>query len=381
MQFSKILKEAFGKSEDFIIGQDNFSDIQVNATATGNFYYFYHKNDRRLIKQFVLLKKERVDYVCQVVLIKKGNKFTPRLSFSVRDKSGKIAQRTSTEEETANSIKASVGLNDCYENFWKLISFLQSLKDLEIPVEKFSLVSQGESEIVSALRGRDASSIVSIIKQLSSIPGVKLSQDDLNIVIKRREKLEEFKKALGEYASDENWWQEFFEQNKWIFGYGLNYQILRQEQAQAHYGGQRVDGKGGQKGDYLTSTLGDVNFTVLVEIKTPNTPLLQGMSEIRNGAWSLSKNFTDAISQIEANISTWDKQGSEQPDNRDKLEKENVFTVQPKGIVVIGSLSELASERSKRDTFQRFRKSIHGIDIITFDELYKRASFIVENKE
>ena len=381
MKFSKMLTEAFGKSEDFVIGEDSFSDLQINPAATGSFYYFYNQKDRRLIKQFILLKKERVDYVCQVVLIKKGDKFTPRLSFSVRDKSGKIAQWASTEEETANSIKARIGLNDCHENFWKLVSFLQSLKDLEIPMEKFSLVSQGESEIVSALRGRDATSIVSIIKQLSSIPGVSLSQDDLNIVIKRREKLEEFKKALTDHATDENWWQNFFEQNKWIFGYGLNYQILKQEQAQAHYGGQRVDGAGGQKGDYLTSTLGDINFTVLVEIKTPKAPLLQGSSEIRNGAWSLSKNLTDAISQIEANIHTWEKQGSEQPDNRDKLEKDNVFTVQPKGIVVIGSLTDLASERSKRETFQRFRKSIHGIDIITFDELYKRASFIVENKE
>lgn len=38
--------------------------------------------------------------------------------------------------------------------------------------------------------------------------------------------------------------------------------------------------------------------------------------------------------------------------------------------------------RSKRETFQRFRKSIHGIDFLTFDELLKRAEFIVaEEKE
>jgi hypothetical protein len=120
---------------------------------------------------------------------------------------------------------------------------------------------------------------------------------------------------------------------------------------------------------------------VLVEIKTPKTSLIQGSTEIRNGAWSLSKNLTDALSQIEANIDTWAKQGSTQQDNRDRLEKDNIYTVQPKGILVIGSLNDVASERSKRDTFQRFRKSIHGVDIITFDELYKRASFIVENKE
>jgi hypothetical protein len=74
-----------------------------------------------------------------------------------------------------------------------------------------------------------------------------------------------------------------------------------------------VDRRGGQKGDDLTSTSGGINFTVLVEIKTPATPLLQGTGEIRSGAWSLSKQLTDALSQIQTNMSTWDKQGSEHP--------------------------------------------------------------------
>ena len=185
---------------------------------------------------------------------------------------------------------------------------------------------------------------------------------------------------MDKEIADESKWQNFFERNKWIFGYGLDYQILRQEQTQPHYGGDRVDGQGGQRGDYLTSTLGDMSFIVLVEIKTPVTPLLQGTKEIRNGAWSLSKDLTDSISQIEANIATWEKDGSRQDDNRDRFETENIFTVKPKGIIVIGILAELDS-RSKRETFQRFRKSIHGIDILTFDELYERAKFIVEYKD
>jgi hypothetical protein len=241
----------------------------------------------------------------------------------------------------------------------------------------FSLVSQGEAEIVTALRGRDAQSIVNIIRQLGSAEGVKLSHEDINHLLKRREVLEGFARGLKTRPEAETEWQNFFERNKWIFGYGLNYQILRQERTQPYYGGTRVDGRGGQRGDYLTSTLGDIKFTVLVEIKTPGTPLLQGKEEIRSGAWSWSKELTDALSQIEANIDTWNKQGSTQPDNRDDLERRGVYTVQPKGIIVIGTLSQLNS-RSKRETFQRFRRSIHGIEIITFDELYERAKYIVE---
>ena len=323
--------------------------------------------------------------VCCVTLIKKGNKFTPRLTISIHNKrDNSIVKKDVTEKEVKAekpiTLKANVNLEDCHENFWKLVAFLQSLRNLEIPEENFSLVSQSEAEIVADLRNRTPESIRSIIQQLSNQKGLVLTENDINQLLKRREKLEEFKLALTEKKGDEGWWQVFFEENKWIFGYGLNYQILKQQQDQPHYGGTKVDGKGAQKGDFLTSTSGIVGFTVLVEIKTPGTPLLQGKEEIRSGAWSLSKNFADAVTQIEANTETWNKYGSEQPDNRDRFEKEEIYTIQPKGVVVIGSLEEL-NERSKKATFQRFRKSIHGIDIITFDELYERAKFIVEHND
>lgn len=380
MKFSKEILDILGwseKSEDFVIGKDNFSDLHINSTpAVEQFYYFFHQKDRRLIKQFILKESKQVDYICRVTLIKKEEKFTPRLSFSVRDKTKKIIE---TSEASPTNIKANVSLDDCYDNFWKLISFLQSLRDIELPKDKFSLVSQDEGEIVSALRGRGTESVVNIIKHLFASSDISLTQKDINSLLRRREKLTEFKRALTKHSSDEGWWRDFFEQNKWIFGYGLNYEILRQRQSQPTYGGVRVDGRGGQRGDNLMSTTGDLNFTVLVEIKTPATPLLQGTREIRNGAWSLSKDLTDALSQIQANIQAWEKQGSEQPENRDTLEKLSVFTVKPKGIIVIGSLSQLV-DRNKRETFQRFRKSIHGIDIITYDELFERAKFIIENE-
>ena len=55
---------------------------------------------------------------------------------------------------------------------------------------------------------------------------------------------------LGE-TQEENWWQDFFERNTWIFGYGLKYQILKSVQSQPQYGGRNVTGKGTEKGDFL----------------------------------------------------------------------------------------------------------------------------------
>lgn len=226
-------------NENFIVGTDDFRDLEINPTSIENFHYFFDNKRRRLIKQFILDEKPKTRCIAQVNLIKKGDKFTPRLKISIRDRAGKIIEAAPGEEKLDRSIKANVNLEDCHENFWKLISFLQSLRDLEVPKEAFSLVSQDEQEIVSALRGRNPESIISIIKQLFSDPKVKLSNEDINQLLKRRGKLEKFEDTLETKSDDENWWQDFFEQNKWIFGYGLNYQILRQEQPQPHYGGRR----------------------------------------------------------------------------------------------------------------------------------------------
>lgn len=364
------------KSEDFVVDVDDFGDLEIRHAENSEFWYFYLSKEKRLIKQFVLDRGKKVDRLCCVTLIKAGDRFTPRLNLSVRDNKKQIE----TAQVSSTNLKANVNLAECHEQFWKLINFLQSFAEIETPNEKFSLLSQEESQIVGALKQRESASVVSIIKALSAVPGVNLTEQDINSLLKRQEKLVEFDEALEKHASNEKWWQDFFHANKWIFGYGLNYVILREEQAQPNYGGACVAGTGGQRGDVLMSTTGDLNFTVLVEIKTPNTRLLSGTKAIRSGAWSLSHELTDALVQIQANVQTWEKKSSDM-ENVDMLEKKGVYTVEPKGIIVIGMLNELKriDVRSQWETFQRFRRSIHGIKVISFDELLSRARFITRN--
>lgn len=179
--------------------------------------------------------------------------------------------------------------------------------------------------------------------------------------------------------NEESYWQDFFENKKWIFGYGLNHQILKEIQSQPNYGGTSVNGKGGQRGDYLTTTSGAYKYTVLVEIKTPFTPLTNGIKPHHTGAWSLSTDLTNAITQLQANIDTWNKEGSNQEENIDNLHQKQIYTIVPKGILIIGNQAEL-SDPIQRKTFERFRQNITGVEIITFDELYERAKFIVNEE-
>lgn len=192
----------------------------------------------------------------------------------------------------------------------------------------------------------------------------------------RKKALEEFRSKLGQ-TEGENWWQEFFERNTWIFGYGLRYQILKSLQGQPHYGGTNVAGKGMEKGDFLERTEAEVKFTVLVEIKKPNSCLL-GIKPYRNGAWQLSEELTGGIAQLQANCRRWELDGSQAEQNREELQEEKIYTVQPKGILVIGNTKEL-TKPDKRNTFELFRRNIINPEILTFDELYERAKFIVEH--
>ena len=75
--------------------------------------------------------------------------------------------------------------------------------------------------------------------------------------------LRTFEQMLSDEKLTENDWQNFFEENIWIFGYGLRYQILRLIQAQPNYGGATVSGMGGQRGDFLTATEAETKFTSL----------------------------------------------------------------------------------------------------------------------
>lgn len=202
----------------------------------------------------------------------------------------------------------------------------------------------------------------------SRLANVKIHED-------RKGALDIFCNMLNEDLPEDEW-QKFFENNQWIFGYGLRYQFLNVIQSQPNYGGTTVTGRGGQRGDFLTASSALTKYTCLVEIKKPSTTLLQN-NAYRNGVWAISSELSGAISQIQVNCAQWEMSGSKNEENREKLGE--LVTVSPKGIVVVGSTSEL-DLWSKRNSFERYRRELHNPEIITYDELFERARFIVEGE-
>ena len=203
---------------------------------------------------------------------------------------------------------------------------------------------------------------------------------DEQVLRRRRESLDEFTSALNDDNWDELRWYTFFELNRWIFGLGLRYQFLHQLQGQAHYGGGDIRGKGQQKGDYAHYTEGNAKFTVLVEIKCPGSPIFHAKSAekpIRSGVPGFHQDFANAISQVQVNTHTWEVEGSQSAVNQDRLHRDNIFTVHPRSLLIYGNTNQLDS-REKRISFELFRGQLKHTEIITYDELYNRAKFIVE---
>lgn len=149
-------------------------------------------------------------------------------------------------------------------------------------------------------------------------------------------------------------------------------------QGQPHYGGTTLAGIGGQRGDYLMASQAQVKFTVLVDVKTPGSPLVTRM--YRNKAYEVGRDFMGAISQLQSNCRTWVVDGSRREGNVEKLAAEQTSTYEPKGILVIGMTTQL-DNNDKRATFELFRRNLHNPEIITYDELLERARFIVTAEE
>ena len=191
----------------------------------------------------------------------------------------------------------------------------------------------------------------------------------------------EFEHRLNSGDWDEGDWQSFFEENTWIFGYGLRYQFLSTVVSQPSYGGANVGGRGGQRGDFLTASEADRRFTVIVEIKKPGSRLMDAQL-YRNQVYVLSKELIGGVAQVQSNCRTWEMHGSQLPENRERLESQAdaSHTIQPRGILVIGNLREL-DRHTKRTTFELFRRNVQNPDIITFDELLARSKHLLLNEE
>lgn len=144
------------------------------------------------------------------------------------------------------------------------------LKDERVTtVGKLVEISEKNESIFEYLASSNQETLILALQRI--VKG-RISSEDLNIILGRKEALFEFEKMLKDGELKEKNWQEFFERNDWIFGYGLKYRYLKILQREAHVSNSDIGGDNDVIADYLLS---DLKFTKIVEIKRPDTLYLK----------------------------------------------------------------------------------------------------------
>ncbi len=239
-----------------------------------------------------------------------------------------------------------------------------------------ALLQQGKGQEVLAelLTQHGEKELIALLKKLS--PNLSAAVLIHAIHETRLAALATFEEQMKAGKWKEPEWDPFFEANQWIFGHGLAYQFLQKIQDQPHYGGQDITGKGDQIGDYLMATGADIRFSVLVEVKRPDTLLLR-KEAYRAGTHNVTEELSGGVAQLQTNCRNWAIRSA----TDEALRNVDVMSYEPKGILVIGSLQQFeGSEKEARSrSFHLFRRNLHNPEIITFDELLARARFLVKS--
>ena len=228
----------------------------------------------------------------------------------------------------------------------------------------------------------------------------EVTTEDLVAVGYRKKQLEVYDKLLNDQnyfeflkekknCSNEGLWQKYFEKNPWVFGYGLGYLFLSgldDKKLEQVVQGHSVDSHG-KRVDALMKTKGIISNLCFVEIKTHMTDLLES-KPYRSGCWAPSKELAGAIAQVQGTVASAVENLSSKINPNDKEGNptgEEIFNYQPKSYLVIGSMAEFVSEtgvnKDKLRSFELLRKNTANPEIITFDELYERAKFIVHHNQ
>ena len=279
----------------------------------------------------------------------------------------------------------------------KLYSFIRDVQTMRFGKQRYQKLSDEDVEHIDLTDVQVLKLIEENYELFSKVMSSNITKEDITAIGYRKKQLEFYNKLLNDEKyfesvkqkhgfSNEKVWQTFFEKNQWIFGYGLGYLFLsslddkKLEQVVQGYSvvdvGKRIDG--------LMKTKGVISNLCFVEIKTHITELLEP-KPYRPGCYAPSKELSGAISQVQGTVSKAVKTISDKlsiKDTKGNPIGEEIYNYQPKAYLVIGCLNEFVTKHGinedKLRSFELFRKNIQNVEILTFDELYERARFIVE---
>lgn len=269
----------------------------------------------------------------------------------------------------------------------RLKEFLAGVKMIDIPHDGTFNVDYDDLRLVRAPDAEVNRVIESRPDLVAEFARNNITAEDIVALGYRRAQLEVFEEMLADPDLSEDDWQKFFEKNRWIFGYGLAYVFLTGldgKSLQETLRGSSIF-KAGKIPDGIMKTRAAINALCLVEIKKSGTQLLK-QGSYRSGTWAPTAELSGAVAQSQENVrAALDELGVQHKstDTDGFPTGEELYSVQPRSFLVVGNLSEFRGESgvnvARFRSFEDFRRNIRQPEIITFDELYERARFIVDS--
>lgn len=239
---------------------------------------------------------------------------------------------------------------------------------------------------------RELKDILKILRQgkvsLNDIRDMQDKRDQLQVFQKLLDNETFFRSRIEGGSSPESVWQGFFQENQWIFGFGLNYLFntpLQGGKLEQVVAGHSVKGAG-KRVDALLSSNGLISSLCFAEIKTHRKPLLRQVRlPYRPDAWAISDELAGGIAQIQRTVQVSMENLKTSLTVRDDEGYdcgEKLYMYKPKSFLVIGTLAEFTNDNgsiheARFSSFQMFRNALSDVEVITFDELYERAKGLI----
>ncbi|MDD3006359.1 MAG: DUF4263 domain-containing protein [Candidatus Pacebacteria bacterium] len=203
------------------------------------------------------------------------------------------------------------------------------------------------------------------------------------IVLATKEKIEkifledgvkDFKKILilkSVSGGFEKKWEQFFKENTWIISNLFSLPALLFAN-QAYVGGKEIFNTNGKVTDFLFRNKLTDNLAI-IELKTHKTELLSKKPYRGDDVYSLSEELSGAVNQV------LDQRQNLLNDFyalRCKTGNTNQFeSYNSRCLIIAGKIEDLP--KNGKRSFEIFRNNLHGVEIVTFDEVLEKMETFV----
>jgi hypothetical protein len=260
--------------------------------------------------------------------------------------------------------------------FVKATPILEQL--IELNEKQLGALISGKSNIGLDLISRliqwavKVNSLPEVIERLESASSDALHKLNFAVGLSTLKKTVDRCNAMLSNPREEDW-QAFFSSNSFFLEQLFAFPVVLIK-GKVYVGGKSILNQGGNIADFLVRNALTRNVA-LIEIKTPLTRLLG--KPYRTAIYNVSEDLTGAVLQV----LNYKESLSREFDNLTSDFSGEVEACDPPCFVIIGNATAELNDKTKRKSFELFRRQVVGVQILTYDEVIGRTERLINFME